>query len=76
MEYCKIGKIKFGRTIKILENCERFGMKTKEPSCYFTNGFLNGFFYKIRDQRVRETKCIGMRNKFCEWEFTSIKSNS
>jgi len=69
MEYCKVGTVTLGKTIRILENCERFGMKTKEPSCYFTTGFLNGFFYATRNQHVRETKCIGTGDPYCEWEF-------
>ena len=44
--------------------------KWDEPSCYFTTGFLNGFFSAVKDRHVKETKCIGMGDPYCEWEFT------
>ncbi len=69
INYCKVGYAKIDDTIKIYENSERFGMKTKEPSCYFTTGFLNGFFYTVQNQHVKETKCIGVGDPYCEWEF-------
>jgi predicted hydrocarbon binding protein/archaellum biogenesis ATPase FlaH len=69
MNYCKVGNVTFNETIKIRENSERFGMKTKEPSCYFTTGFLNGFLYAIQNQHVKETRCIGSGDPYCEWEF-------
>ena len=69
IEYCKAGKITLDETLRISENCERFGNKTKEPSCYFTTGFLNGFFYAVKNQHVRETKCIATGDPYCEWEF-------
>jgi len=69
MEHCKVGKITLGETIKIQENCERFKIKTEQPSCYFTTGFLNGFFYAIKNQHVKETRCIAMGDPYCEWEF-------
>jgi len=69
MDYCKVGNVAMDETIRIYENSERFGMKTKEPSCYFTTGFLNGVFYAIQNQHVKETKCIGAGDSYCEWEF-------
>jgi len=69
MEHCKVGKITLGETIKMQENCERFRMKTEQPSCYFTTGFLNGFFSVVKNQHVKETKCIAMGDPYCEWEF-------
>jgi predicted hydrocarbon binding protein/KaiC/GvpD/RAD55 family RecA-like ATPase len=69
MEHCKVGKITLGETVRIKENCERFGMKTEQPSCYFTTGFLNGFFSAIKNQHVKETRCIAMGDPYCEWEF-------
>ena len=68
MNYCKVGKVTLDDTIRIKENSERYGMKTKEPSCYFTTGFLNGFFYAVQNQHVKETKCIGVGDAYCEWE--------
>jgi len=69
MEHCKVGKITLGETIKMRENCERFGIKTGQPSCYFTTGFLNGFFSAVKNQHVKETKCIATGDPYCEWEF-------
>jgi predicted hydrocarbon binding protein len=69
MEHCKVGKITLGETIKMRENCERFGIKTGQPSCYFTTGFLNGFFYAVKNQHVKEVRCIGAGDPYCEWEF-------
>jgi predicted hydrocarbon binding protein/KaiC/GvpD/RAD55 family RecA-like ATPase len=69
MDHCNVGKITLDETIKIKENCERFGIKTEQPSCYFTTGFLNGFFSTIKNMHVKETKCIAMGDPYCEWEF-------
>jgi len=69
LNQCKVGKITLADTIRMKENCERFGMKTAEPSCYFTTGFLNGFFSTVKNQHVKETKCIAMGDPYCEWEF-------
>jgi len=72
MNYCKVGKVTVGETIRIKENCEslRTKMSTaiKEPSCYFTTGFLNGLFSAVKNQHVRETKCIVAGDPYCEWE--------
>jgi predicted hydrocarbon binding protein len=69
MEYCKVWKVTVGDTIRMRENCERFGVKTEQPSCYFTTGFLNGFFSAVKNQHVKEKKCIAMGEIYCEWEF-------
>jgi predicted hydrocarbon binding protein len=69
MEYCKVGKITLGETIRMKENCERFGISTGQPSCYFTTGFFNGFFSTVKNQHVKETKCIAIGDPYCEWEF-------
>jgi predicted hydrocarbon binding protein len=69
MEHCKVGKITLDETMKMRENCERFGIKTGQPSCYFTTGFLNGFFYAVKNQHVKEVRCIGAGDPYCEWEF-------
>jgi len=68
MNYCKVGKTTLGETIKIKENCERFRMKIAQPSCYFTTGFLNGLFSAVKNQRVREIRCIAAGDPYCEWE--------
>ena len=69
LEYCKVGKVSINETIRIKENCETFAMRSKEPSCFFTTGFLNGFFSSVKNQHVKETKCIAMGDPYCEWEF-------
>ena len=68
MEYCKVGKITWGETIRMKENCEAFGLETGEPSCFFTTGFLNGLFSAVKNKHIRETKCIAAGDPFCEWE--------
>ena len=74
LEYCKVGELSMGETIRIKENCESiwvtgYAQKWKEPCCFFTTGFLNGFFSAVRNQHVKETKCIAMGDPYCEWEF-------
>jgi predicted hydrocarbon binding protein/KaiC/GvpD/RAD55 family RecA-like ATPase len=69
LEHCNVGKITMNETIKIRENCEIFGRKTTDPSCFFTTGFFNGFFYAIKNQHVEEIKCIGVGDPYCEWAF-------
>jgi predicted hydrocarbon binding protein/KaiC/GvpD/RAD55 family RecA-like ATPase len=68
MEYCKVGKISSGETIMMWENCESFGLETGQPSCFFTTGFLNGLFSAVKNQHVREIKCIASGDPYCEWE--------
>ena len=68
MEYCKVGKISSGETIRMWENCESFGLETGQPSCNFTTGFLNGLFSAVKNQHVREVKCIVVGDPYCEWE--------
>ena len=68
-EHCKVGKVSMGETLRMVQNCESFMIKAEEPSCHFTTGFLNGFFSTIKNQHVKETKCIGLGDPYCEWEF-------
>jgi predicted hydrocarbon binding protein/KaiC/GvpD/RAD55 family RecA-like ATPase len=72
MNYCKVGKVTLGETIRVKENCEPVRTKLfthiKEPSCYFTTGFLNGLFSAVLKQHVREAKCIVAGDPYCEWE--------
>jgi KaiC/GvpD/RAD55 family RecA-like ATPase/predicted hydrocarbon binding protein len=75
MNYCKVGKVTVGDTIRIRENCEPswtkfLRMKWEEPCCFFTTGFLNGFFSAVKNQHVREIKCVGLEDPYCEWEIT------
>jgi predicted hydrocarbon binding protein/KaiC/GvpD/RAD55 family RecA-like ATPase len=74
LNQCKVGKVSVGETIRIVENCESsqtkiFTTKEKVPSCYFTTGFLNGFFSAVKNQHIKETKCIALGDPYCEWEF-------
>ena len=73
LKHCKVGKVTAGETIKIEDNCESFYMKlnklrSQEPSCFFMTGFLNGLFSAVKNQHVREIKCIGAGDLYCEWE--------
>ncbi len=73
MNYCKVGKVTMDDIIRIKENCESvqakvFTTKEKVPSCYFTTGFLNGLFSGVKNQHVREIKCIAAGDPYCEWE--------
>jgi len=75
LEHCKVGNITVDEKIRMKENREtnwtKFFTKDffKEPFCYFTTGFLNGFFSAVKNQHVKETKCIAMGDPYCEWEF-------
>jgi len=75
MDHCKVGKVSMGKTIRMKENVESilesfvFATERKEPCCYFTTGFLNGFFSAVKNQHIKETRCIGMGDPYCEWEF-------
>jgi len=72
MNYCKVGKVTLGETVKIRENCETLRTAVwaheKEPSCFFTTGFLNGLFSAVKNQHVREVKCVAAGDPYCEWE--------
>jgi len=68
MEYCKVGKVHLGETVRIRENCESFGLETGELTCFFTTGFLTGLFSAVKNQHVREIKCVAAGDAYCEWE--------
>jgi len=74
LEYCKVGKVTADETIRMKENWESMfykfmTKKREEPCCYFTTGFLNGFFSAVKNQHVKEIRCIAMGDPYCEWEF-------
>jgi predicted hydrocarbon binding protein len=69
LEHCKVGKVTLNETLRMVQNCESFMIKAEDPSCHFTTGFLNGFFSSVKNQHVKETKCIAMGDPYCEWEF-------
>jgi predicted hydrocarbon binding protein len=72
LEHCKVGKVTLGETVRIRENCEclrtTLFIHEKQPSCFFTTGFLNGLFSAVKGQHVREIKCIAAGDPYCEWE--------
>jgi predicted hydrocarbon binding protein len=72
MNTCKVGKVTLGETVRMRENCESLRatilVHRREPSCFFTTGFLNGLFASVMGQHVREIKCIAMGDSYCEWE--------
>jgi len=73
LNYCKVGKVTIDESIKIKGNCESLVLslmtaRQEEPQCCFTTGFLNGFFSAVKNLHVKETKCVGMGDPYCEWE--------
>jgi predicted hydrocarbon binding protein/archaellum biogenesis ATPase FlaH len=68
LEDCKVGKVSIDKTIKIRECCESALVAAKEPACFFTTGFLNGFSSTVMNQHIKETKCVGRGDPYCEWE--------
>lgn len=73
LTYCKVGEVTANDTIRIRENAESaytktFTTKRKEPSCFFTTGFLNGLFSAVTNQHLKEIKCIAAGDPYCEWE--------
>jgi len=75
LEHCKVGKVTADEKIRISDSCEGLfvkflTMRFKEPTCYFTTGFLNGFFHAVKNRHVKETKCIVSGDPYCEWEFS------
>jgi KaiC/GvpD/RAD55 family RecA-like ATPase/predicted hydrocarbon binding protein len=74
LKYCNVGTVTMKDSIRIKGNCESLILnimtaKQEEPQCCFTTGFLNGFFSAVKNQHVKETKCVGMGDPYCEWEF-------
>jgi predicted hydrocarbon binding protein len=73
LDRCQVGRIQADETIRIWDSresvwTELLTTKWEEPGCFFTTGFLNGFFSAVKNQHVRETKCIAMGDPYCEWE--------
>jgi predicted hydrocarbon binding protein len=42
--------------------------RLEETSYFSTACFLNGLFSAAKNQHVREIKCIGAGDPYCEWE--------
>jgi predicted hydrocarbon binding protein/KaiC/GvpD/RAD55 family RecA-like ATPase len=73
LDHCQVGTIQADETIRIWDNresvwTELLTTKWEEPGCFFTTGFLNGVFSAVKNQHVREIKCIAMGEPYCEWE--------
>ena len=68
LEYCKVGKVSIGKSIRIRECCESVFADSRDHSCFFTTGFLNGFISTVKNQYIQKTKCIAVGNSHCEWE--------
>jgi predicted hydrocarbon binding protein/KaiC/GvpD/RAD55 family RecA-like ATPase len=73
LDHCKVGKVTLGETVRIKENCEvlrtTMFIHEKQPCCFFTTGFLNGLFSAVKNQHVREVRCVAAGDPYCEWEF-------
>jgi predicted hydrocarbon binding protein len=73
LEYCKVGKVTLGETVRIRGNCEYLRTTIfkheKQLSCFFTTGFLNGLFFAVKNKHVREVRCVAAGDPYCEWEF-------
>jgi predicted hydrocarbon binding protein len=65
----KAGELTVGETVRIEENCESYGLKLGQSLCFFTTGFLNGFFSVTRNQHLKEVRCVADGSPYCEWEF-------
>jgi predicted hydrocarbon binding protein len=73
LDHCHVGRVQADETIRIWDNresvwTELLTAKWEEPGCFFTTGFLNGFFSAVKNQHVRESMCIAMGDPYCEWE--------
>jgi predicted hydrocarbon binding protein len=73
LQHCQAGRIVADETVRIWDNresgwTELLTTKWEEPGCFFTTGFLNGFFSAVKNQHVREIRCIAMGDPYCEWE--------
>jgi predicted hydrocarbon binding protein/KaiC/GvpD/RAD55 family RecA-like ATPase len=73
LDHCQVGRIQADETIRIWDSresvwTELLTAKWEEPACFFTTGFLNGFFSAVKNQHVREIQCIAMGDPYCEWE--------
>ena len=69
LEYCKVGQVSMDeKKIRIKECCESALVKSEEPSCFFTTGFLNGFISTVSNRYIIKTKCVGSGDSLCEWD--------
>jgi hypothetical protein len=64
LEHCQVGRIRADETIRIWGNresgwTELLTAKWEEPGCFFS---------AVKDQHVREIRCIAMGDPYCEWE--------
>jgi predicted hydrocarbon binding protein len=63
LKYYQVGKVVVDETIRIEGSCESVGMLLA------TKRELASFFSSVRNQHVKETKCIAMGDPYCEGEF-------
>jgi predicted hydrocarbon binding protein/KaiC/GvpD/RAD55 family RecA-like ATPase len=73
LDHCQVGRVQADDTIRIWDNresvwTELLTTKWEEPGCFFTTGFLNGFFSAVKRQHVREIQCVAMGDPYCEWQ--------
>jgi predicted hydrocarbon binding protein len=59
--------------MRMRDGCESFLASllnpAEEPSSFLTTGLLNGLFSVVEGRHIRESKCIGVGDPYCEWEF-------
>jgi predicted hydrocarbon binding protein/KaiC/GvpD/RAD55 family RecA-like ATPase len=73
LERIKVGTVLANETrISIEENVEPlrtfYMTEIREPSCFFTTGFLNGFYNVLFNKHVIEKRCLAAGDRYCEWE--------
>jgi predicted hydrocarbon binding protein/KaiC/GvpD/RAD55 family RecA-like ATPase len=73
MERIKAGHVHADEaSFRIEENIEPlrtfYMTDIREPSCFFTTGFLNGFYNVLFNKHVREQRCFAAGDPHCEWE--------
>ena len=68
-QYTNAGRLAVDETVRIEENCESYGLKAGHSLCFFTTSFLNGFFSTVKNQHLKEIRCVADGSPYCEWEF-------
>jgi predicted hydrocarbon binding protein/KaiC/GvpD/RAD55 family RecA-like ATPase len=69
LAYANVGQVKFGESLRIVENAETVGLRSNMPICSFTTGFLNGFATVTKGTKVHENVCQTAGGDYCEWVF-------
>jgi predicted hydrocarbon binding protein/KaiC/GvpD/RAD55 family RecA-like ATPase len=73
LERINAGRVQADKTkFRIEDNIEPlrtfYMTDIREPSCFFTTGFLNGFYNVLFGKHVRERRCLAAGDRHCEWE--------